>query len=701
MKKSREEKRAEALAVIEKQGWKDSPALSAICEKYGWEKDFSYFDKNICTIPAHGKTVCAEMFYPFDVLPFACDSVYIKNVPFEKLTKEEQLRTARLMTISRKTDKEKDIKEGFGTARIKDGLMNTKLSEYMGSGELAMSINRGGDCYICINLKTKGSIDFIFKLLNIKTESSRSFNEIAEKAIDLIAKDTIAELSCNQRKNKSPLQEKIRETVRQKHPGTSNISFNNSNDDVIISYVLPDKNKPGLANKYSKNIQKQTIEDIVKSTGNFYRPIAEKVAEDDGWYLSGAEIDDELQKLIKARFLEVVSKDKEALNNASPIIMKMLRAGTFSESEFCNNRQDYLSRVVHNQITADALPKSYGKQKEKAPSSDGFTVRWFDITAAYSYQTKEVLISRSSHTENILSFLEKTKDAFSDVKKKLNENIALFSAYLFDSGLFIKAKEEEYLENTDEEVVQNFTIAYDCSNIGAAEKWLLAKIEQHEKALKNRDKMAMALGKESALYPEILKIAGSCMGGASISRLTSILRSAKADASCMGRNYTPGKFKSFSKDDIENAVDVLLDFGVIKETRTYWRKIGGDYISYEVKDPRLYSMIIQSASGGEKQQDISKWKAPDWEREILNSPAKLKDMKIDKLQLLFGFPSVCEKYAGIIAENVCGREDGKVITDFVELAAGYAAPDKKASFAALRKAVRKQNKIIEKLAKTN
>lgn len=105
-------------------------------------------------------------------------------------------------------------------------------------------------------------------------------------------------------------------------------------------------------------------------------------------------------------------------------------------------------------------------------------------------------------------------------------------------------------------------------------------------------------------------------------------------------------------------------------------------------------MVRQAAAKEETAKDISSWKASDWEGNIINSPEKLKSISIEDLKLLFSFPVVCEKYAEIIAKNICGREDAKIITAYIELAAKYAGANQKSSFAALRKAVRKENKKI-------
>lgn len=695
-------RRAEVLNVIEKQGWKNSPALSAICEKYGWKKDFSFFNNNIrADTYLCKKKVCAKVYFCRDILPIACDVVFIKEVPFEDLPAEEQVRVARMMTLSPETDIEKDEKQGFGFERIRRGLLSTRLAEYIEDDTLAAEIANGGNCNFHMRLKKGDTIACLISIVSEKTGKDISFDDIAERLINEIAGMVIDALSENQKGQDSFIQGAVRAEISRSRPNAKNIRFDGINNEIYVSYEAADDKKPGIINTYSKSIGEGTVRNIVKKGPGFDEEIAKTIALDDGWKVSKVDVEKEFKEEIKRKIFEAISCDIQAANDASPLVVEMLKAGlpNGGRQRVCAK---YLRLIMHGDLPENDFSNRFDNSSKVSLSKDGFKISYLEITASYSYKTNDIFINRSESAEGIVSLLSKSKSIFSNIESTLKDNIKLFFADATPEGLDIASPDKNYVEGITEGITGtlkgedlpgHITLKYDLSNASDVEKWLREKIKQHEEALKKKNEKIKSLGKENALYPEIVKILSNCPSGASISKITSVLRSPKTDTSFMTDRYIPGRFKSFSKDDIEDAVRGLVSFGILLETETYWRKIRGYYTSYEIKNKNLASLFRQNISSDEE-KDVSTWKANDWEYELLYYPGKLKEMKTEDLKMLFNFPAVCEKCAGVISENICGREDGKAITDFVELAAKFAPDDKKTSFAALRKAVRKENKKI-------
>lgn len=693
-KKNKAEKREEILNAIEEQGWKDSPDFSVICEKYGWKKDFGFFHSNIQVNACANKASCAKMYYSHDRLFVACDVVCINDVPFEKIPEEEQIRIARLMTLSPQTDKDKDREQGFGIARIRKQLSNTRLAGYINTEAISARIEKDGRCNLYMCLKSGDTIMCPVQLVSMKAENEISFDDIAEKAIDTIAEKIRCILVSNKKNQSKWLRDAVENAIRNVQPNAENIRFERSAFVTLVSFELPDKERPGLTNRYAKTILESAVKDIVKKTPDFESKIVEMITAKKGWHLKETEIEEELKNEIIKKVLEAINQDAEAVSAPSQFIIRMLQSGTLFLG--CEGRfGGYLKLILNGGYPESISSGILEKELQISLSNEGFAASFLEITANYSYKTKDIIINKSPRAEGIVSLLSKSKNVFFDVKDVLKENINLFSAFAADAGLNITSQEDEYCGNEKAGVSNQTTLKYDCSNIADVEKWIIERVKQHEEALKKRKETIRNMGKESALYPEIIKIVSHCNYGASMSKITSILRSPSADTSFMSINYVPGKFKSFSKAAIEDAVRKLVFYDILLEKENYWRRIGGYYTSYEIKDKDLAALASQDTASCDKEQDISLWKSNNWERMLLSSPEKLNKMKMEDLQLLFGFPAVCERYAGTIAEKICKREDKQAITDFIEIAAQYSNNDKKTAFAALRKAVRKENKRLE------
>lgn len=697
MKKS-EARRAEALKMIEERGWKDSPAFSAICEKYGWKKDFSFFNNNIRIGEKNNKTGYATMFYPQGNPLFSCDIVLIKDVPFEKLPGKQKERVARLMTLSPETDREKDEKEGFGIARIRNGLLGTRLANYIAADSINAEIENDGRCVLSVRTKNNNPLPVVchVDLVNTLNGKDTGFDVIADKVIREIAKSLFEQFKTNGKKYDKRFSDNVVSAIKQTRPNAKNVKFSVKDSAIVVSCEQPDESRPYIKKTYTKRITKDEIINIVSKSENFEDEITKFIADKYDWAITKRDIEDGLKERIKNEILSAVVQDAEALAPNSGLVLKMLETGE-SNGFFRSSASDYLKMLRNNALSKDSFRKSISKKMETSVNGDEVCVSCLEIKAVYNGKTDSILLDRSVYAKGLISILSKSKNVFSKINKNLKENIRFFSATVEENGLKITGHKDISNYGTDKALLvlpSCKTLKYNCSNMAEVEDWILAWINQQKDALKERDKKVRSLSGESALYPEIIRVISHCSYGVSISRLTNLLRSPRADTSYMTKKYTPGKFKAFSKEEIEAAVRTLVSVGVLIEKQNYWSKIGGYFSSYEIKDERLASMVRQAAAKEETTKNISSWKAPDWEGSIINFPEKLKSISIEDLKLLFSFPVVCEKYAGVIAANICGREDAKIITAYIELAAKYAGTSQKSSFAALRKAVRKENKKI-------
>ena len=697
MKKS-EARRAEALKMIEERGWKDSPAFSAICEKYGWKKDFSFFNDNIRIINRNQRTGYSVMFYQQQTLPFACDIVLIKDVPFEKLPGKQKERVARLMTLSPETDREKDEKEGFGIARIRNGLLSTRLADYIAADSINAEIEINGRCVLSVRTKSSNPSPVVCHIDLVSTSSGRdiSFSVIADNIIEKIVGELFEQIERHEKAQDTWLHGGAASVVRQAHPDAKNVNVIVDDYDILSSYETQDKEHPYIKNTYKKRRTKNEVKSIISRGENFEDEIIRDIADDSDWALAKREIEEGLKERFKKELLNALSQDAEAIKPRSDIIMKMLEGGELKNFSHIPG-SDYLKLILSDNLQKSFLYQNISQKMEISPCDDGVCVSYPELNIIYNVKTVSFSLDRGECAKGILSILPRSKGVFSKISKEIKENIRLFSATVEKGGIKITGHKDIQDYGTDNAPLTLHpckTLKYDCSNMADVEGWILEFIDKQKNAIKERDKKVKDLAGESALYPEIVKVISRCDYGASISRLTNLLRSPRADTSFMTKKYTPGKFKAFSKDEIETAVKKLISVGVLIEKQNYWRKIGGYFSSYEIKDERLASMVRQAAAKDETTKDISSWKAPDWEGNIINSPEKLKSISIEDLKLLFSFPVVCEKYAGVIAENICCREDTKIITAYIELAAKYAVANQKSSFAALRKAVRKENKKI-------
>ena len=696
--KKRGVRKAEALGMIKKRGWKDSPAFSAICEKYGWKKDFSFFNNNIRIGEKNNKTGYATMFYPQGNPLFSCDIVLIKDVPFEKLPDSEKERVVRMMTLSSETDREKDEKAGFGIARIRNGLLSTRLADYIAANSINADIENDGRCVLSIRPKNSSPSLVTFHVDLVSTSSGKDigFDAIADKAIREIAKGFFEQFKTNGKNQDKRFSDSVVSAIRQARPNAKNVRFSGGNIDLTVSCEQSDEKRPYIRRIYTKKISKIEIINIVSKGENFEDEIIKTIASDNDWAVTGRDIEEGLKERIKKEILRAVVQDSEVLTPKSELIFTMLNEGELKKYSR-SQRSDYLRLILSDTLSEASLHRNISRNIGISINQDEVCVSFFEIKAVYNGKTDSIMLERSACAEGLKSILPKSKNVFSKISKTLKENIRLFSATVEKDGLKITGHKDIQDYGTDNApltLTPCKTLKYDCSNMAEVEDWILEFIDKQKNALKERDKKVKDLAGESALYPEIVKVISRCDYGASISRLTNLLRSPRADTSFMTKKYTPGKFKAFSKDEIETAVEKLISVGVLIEKQNYWRKIGGYFSSYEIKDERLASMVRQAAAKEETAKDISSWKASDWEGNIINSPEKLKSISIEDLKLLFSFPVVCEKYAEIIAENICDRDDAKIITAYIELAAKYAGASQKSSFAALRKAVRKENKKI-------